>query len=115
MLNWTPAGAGGNMTVFTPTHFTFHAPSEHSIEGNFYDLELQIEHRYAEDGWLGAMVSVFFDRVAGGNRDNPFFDELFDRTLDRVNITLHTMMRGMNVTTIDYWNYDGSLTTPPCT
>lgn len=32
------------MLGYTATSFEFHAPSEHTIEGTQYDLEMQITH-----------------------------------------------------------------------
>ena len=70
--------ADGSMSVFRPLQFHFHAPSEHTIEGNFFDLELHVVHLYAEDNGLGAVIGFMFDRVAGGNYDNDFLDAFID-------------------------------------
>lgn len=48
-----------------------HAPSEHTVKGQHYDLELHFVHTYL-DGSLGAVIGVFFDTKAGGDVDNPF-------------------------------------------
>lgn len=40
-----------------------------------YDAEIHIAHNYT-DGTLGAIVAVFFDRKAGGNKTNPFLSQV---------------------------------------
>ena len=50
---------------FYPTQINFHAPSEHTVNGYNYDLEMQILHTYA-GGSLGGVISFFFDVEKGG-------------------------------------------------
>ena len=50
---------------FYPIQLHFHAPSEHTVNGMFYDLEMHIVHTY-EDGSLGAVLGIFFDVEKGG-------------------------------------------------
>ena len=69
----------------------FRAPSEHTFEGRHTDLELQFYHRTPEglirtderNDWDGRrldgkamVISIFFDRLHGGNQDNPFIESL---------------------------------------
>ena len=58
-----------------PAQFHIHAPSEHTFDGVSRDLELHFVHLYAGGG-LGAVIGVTFDRVAGGNKDNYFLDQI---------------------------------------
>lgn len=53
--------------------FHFHAPSEHTIDGEFRDLELHIVH-YLQDGDLLklSVLGIFFDIEKGGNEPNEF-------------------------------------------
>ena len=37
---------------------------------------MQIVHQYADGSGLGAILSIFFDRAAGGNMDNDFVASL---------------------------------------
>jgi carbonic anhydrase len=55
----------GDDLVFYPAQLHFHAPSEHTVNGKHYDLELHIVH-LTEAGAPGAVIGVFFDREAGG-------------------------------------------------
>lgn len=61
--------------MFMPLQFHFHAPSEHTFDGKFYDLELHIVHQEYNTGKLG-VLAIFFDRTAGGNSRNDFIASL---------------------------------------
>mmetsp|Transcript_23990 Transcript_23990/g.36843 ORF Transcript_23990/g.36843 Transcript_23990/m.36843 type:complete len:92 (+) Transcript_23990:480-755(+) len=51
-------------TKFKPTHFVVHSPSEHTINGNYMDIELQIHHTSgdAKAKFPKAVVSVLFSK-----------------------------------------------------
>jgi carbonic anhydrase len=49
----------------------FHAPSEHTVEGKHFDLELHIVHVDAVQN-PAAVIAIFFDRVEGGTFYNEF-------------------------------------------
>ena len=51
----------------------FHTPSEHTFDGENFDLELHIVHKYKEDGSLGSVLGVMFEE---NNEDNPLIDSL---------------------------------------
>ena len=96
------------------------APSEHTIDGRYADLELHFLHMYP-DGSLGAMVGIFFDRQMGGDQENFFLEQILP--IFKANdghskviegpMFIASFLRGLD--TDDFWHYDGSLTTPPCT
>ena len=78
----------GEVNEWVPARMLFRAPSEHTFEGRHMDLELQLIHRSDEpitdeesfldkrvDGRL-MVTSVFFDRLHGGNQQNPFLESL---------------------------------------
>ena len=110
----------GSKSLFTAYQFNFHAPSEHTVDGRSYDLEMHIMHHYRDEPkQLGAIIAIFFDRKIGGNFDNPLLDSLkFSKTTQGVglsvtNVNLATFLSGVNFSR--YWSYRGSITTPPCT
>ena len=104
--------ADGTKSVFSPLQFHFHAPSEHSVDGKLYDLEVHFVHLYKESKDLGAVIGIFFDKEEGGDYESEFLNNLWDGG-DEVVIQVESFLR--NVDFSEYWNYPGSLTTPPCT
>ena len=104
--------ADGSKSIFKILQFHFHAPSEHTVDGKNYDLEVHLVHLYAENDGLGGVIGIFFDRTAG-NYNNDFLDAFWDTDSERASINLASFLR--NVDFSQYWNYPGSLTTPPCT
>lgn len=65
---------GGQEARFKPYEVNVHNPSEHTINGNHFDLEMQFVHKYSKDDSLGAIVSVFFDIKKGANEENSFIE-----------------------------------------
>jgi carbonic anhydrase len=103
--------ADGTKSIFKVLQFHFHAPSEHSVNGELYDLEVHFVHLYADTNGLGGVIGVFFDRTAG-NYDNDFLTKFWEEG-DNVDVNVASFLS--NVDFSEYWNYPGSLTTPPCT
>ena len=66
-------------TLYNPLQFHFHAPSEHTVDGKFYDLEVHFVHTLADQA-SGAnkytVYGVFFDVETGGGEFNPFLASL---------------------------------------
>ena len=52
---------GGEEDQFTPLNFHFHSPSDHTINGKSYDLEMHIVHVHKRTKRLGAVLSILFD------------------------------------------------------
>jgi carbonic anhydrase len=93
----------------------FHAPSEHSLDGLHYPMEMHLVHA-GPDGKPGLVVGVFL--VQGG--DNPAFTPLLSdlpkvkgarKDDSSVTVDLAKLLPENRA----YLAYDGSLTTPPCT
>lgn len=56
-----------------------HSPSEHTVDGKHYDLELHILHHYkGTDGMLGAMIGIFFQVDEEHDEDNDLFTSIFE-------------------------------------
>jgi carbonic anhydrase len=125
-VKWSPIIDGilqihdalGNDLTYYPAQLHFHAPSEHTVNGKHYDLEMHIVH-LTEGGAPGAVIGIFFDREAGGPLSNKLLGELQPNLATQVGhttngpIDLNDFFSSLNFE--NYWQYEGSLTTPPCT
>jgi carbonic anhydrase len=92
--------------------FHFHAPSENTVSGKTFPMEMHLVHK-SKEGKL-AVVGVFF-KSGGRSGENDSIDAVF-RTM--ANRAAHG--RG-SIDAIDllphdrgYYHFMGSLTTPPC-
>lgn len=112
----------GLLTGYSGQSFIFRAPSEHEIDGDSYDLELQIVHNisstFASKGltiFTSAIVSVFFESSSSAS-DNAFITALSLSTPGSLtNVTLSSLMSTIFPSTgSEYYTYQGSFTTPTC-
>lgn len=80
-------------------------------------------YHVTEDKAHHSVVSIFFDRKAGGNRDNDFIANLFTTPDNQtINNKPNWIPSGVHIEalleTLDknkIFHYEGSLTVPPCT
>jgi len=93
--------------------FHFHAPSEHTVDGRHFPMELHLVHK-DQDGKL-AVVGVLLEE---GER-NKAYDVIWSnvpeesggkRHLENVRLEVEDLIPKTGGT----WRYEGSLTTPPC-
>lgn len=99
-------------SVWTLQQFHFHAPSENTVHGKHYAMEMHLVHKNAE-GEL-AVVAVMFDTGAA----NPEIDDLWKNmpTHSEQDTALNASLDINKLLPVDktYWRFSGSLTTPPC-
>ena len=100
--------------VFHLKQFHFHTPSEHTIDGKNFPMEMHLVHQ-SEDGSL-AVVGVLFQE---GKEPNKNFEKIVANLPDSkgeskhitdVNLELQLHIPDDNAA----FHYKGSLTTPPC-
>ncbi|HEY3351430.1 MAG TPA: carbonic anhydrase family protein [Thermoanaerobaculia bacterium] len=95
--------------------FHFHAPSEHSLDGLHYPMEMHLVH-VAPDGKSSLVVGIFLVQGGGSPALAPVFTSLpkekgAKRDDTSVTIGLADLLPGDRT----YLAYEGSFTAPPCT
>ncbi len=100
-------------TKYHLLQFHFHAPSEHTVTGNLYDMEMHLVHK-SEDGTL-AVIGVLIKSGSVNTAFNTFWHHLPALPGESAQIN-DVILNASDVlpTTKHTYRYEGSLTTPPC-
>ncbi|MGP8305816.1 carbonic anhydrase [Vibrio sp. YIC-376] len=96
---------------FNLKQFHFHTPSENHVDGKSYPLEAHYVHA-DKDGNL-AVVAVFFEKGDA----NPALEKLLETIPEKDNnVTIRAPFdtSALIPSDKDYYRFNGSLTTPPC-
>lgn len=116
-------------TVYIATDIIFHTPSEHTIEGKRFPLELQILHEAKSKGDYGkkvilsflftgkpAVYNKFIDDLDFFNLPNPFDKKrkLYNKLLVPDILTNSGEQSMSFLRPFSFYTYQGSLTYPPC-
>ncbi|GAB6063462.1 carbonic anhydrase [Deferrisoma palaeochoriense] len=110
--------AGSTLTVdgrtFVLKQFHFHAPSENTVEGKSFPLEAHFVH--ADDQGNLAVLALLFEQ----GEENPELAKIWahmpasagsQASPEGVSVRADALLPASR----DYYRYNGSLTTPPCT
>ncbi|MCF7971077.1 MAG: carbonic anhydrase family protein [Methylococcaceae bacterium] len=95
------------------TQLQFHSPSENQINGQSYPLEAQLTH-IDKLGNL-AILSIMFS----AGIENPTLKDIWALMPEKAGVKNNKLpaisAKGLLPNNLDYYRYNGSLTTPPCT
>ncbi|MDZ7589351.1 MAG: carbonic anhydrase family protein [Rubrivivax sp.] len=109
--------AGSGITVdgirFDLKQFHFHSPSENRINGKSFPLEAHLVHA-DKDGML-AVVSVMFEEGKANPTIGAAWSKMPKAEGEKNPLPVKAAAAGLLPTDRDYYRYNGSLTTPPCT
>lgn len=107
---------GNSVTIGDKTYnlaqFHFHHVSEHTVDGNPYPLEAHFVH-FAPDGKSAAVVGVLFNT----GDENETIETVWEAMPEHEGEATSEAAidpTGMLPSDLGYYNYSGSLTTPPC-
>jgi carbonic anhydrase len=98
---------------FQLLQYHFHSPSEHTVGGKHYPMEMHMVHKSAE-GKL-AVVGVFIEEGQQNAAFDPIWSNLpkskgTENHFENVTVDVSNLLPASTTT----YRYDGSLTTPPC-
>jgi len=98
---------------FQLLQYHFHSPSEHTVAGRHYPMEMHLVHKSAQ-GKL-AVIGVFIEEGQHNAAFDPIWSNLpktkgTENHFENVTVDVNSLLP----TGSHSYRYDGSLTTPPC-
>ena len=99
--------------IFQLKQFHFHSPSENTINGQSFPLEAHFVHA-AEDGSL-AVISVLYEIGRENDALARLWRQMPTEAGKKAAMASQVTARGLMPEDRDYYRFNGSLTTPPCT
>ena len=99
--------------VFELKQYHFHGPSEHTVAGKHYPMEMHLVHQ-SSAGRL-AVIGVFIEEGAHNAAFDPVWSNLpktkgAETHVEGVTVDVNQLLPSSGAS----YRYDGSLTTPPC-
>jgi carbonic anhydrase len=93
--------------------FHYHAPSEHTVDGESFPAEIHIVHKSADEKL--AVVGILLKEGAENDAFDAFINNLPAEKTDPKDAGATIDATGFLPAIQTTYRYDGSLTTPPCT
>ena len=90
----------------------FHSPSEHTVNGKHFPMEIHLVHT-DDDGGL-VVVGIMVEEGEEDAMLNRIWSFMPEHAGESTESPLTVFESGVLPPTRDYFSYDGSLTTPPC-
>lgn len=108
---------GSSITVdgikFELKQFHFHTPSENTIDGKYFPLEAHFVH--ADENGNLAVIGVMFEYGAKNPVIEKIWEEMPEHAKDVEKLTISAEdVKNILPANRDYYRFNGSLTTPPC-
>ncbi|KAM3257888.1 hypothetical protein ACQJBY_049920 [Aegilops geniculata] len=121
ILQWK--GGNGKLTIekkdYVLQQVHWHVPSEHTINGTRFDMELHMVHQ--DSSKARAVISVLYSTKEAGDPDKtltdlaPYFKRLAGKYNEDEDVKEPVDPSVWVDKASGFYRYDGSLTTPPCT
>ena len=112
-VNYTP---GSKLSVdgheFELKQYHFHAPSENHINGKSYPMEAHLVHADENDN-LAVIAVMFVEGKANQSIANAW-PHMPEKASEKRSLSSAVSAEGILPSSQDYYRFNGSLTTPPC-
>jgi carbonic anhydrase len=109
--------AGSSITLnghnFELKQFHFHTPSENHINGKSYPMEAHLVH--ADKAGNLAVVAVMFEQGVANSAMADLWKQIPKKAGDKDSLSSKVNVSNLLPENKDYYRFNGSLTTPPCT
>ena len=113
-VNYAP---GSSISIdgvqFDLKQFHFHAPSENHIDGKAYAMEAHLVH--ADKYGNLAVVALMFEEGAENKALAPIWSSMPEDAGGKKKLPSSFAVARLLPSSHDYYSFNGSLTTPPCT
>lgn len=98
--------------TFTLQQFHFHAPSENTVHGKHYAMEMHLVHKDANGALV--VVAVMFDKGDANTELDKLWATMPEKAEQEVKVTTQMDLNALLPKDKTFWRFSGSLTTPPC-
>jgi len=100
-------------TSYELAQYHFHAPSEHTVRGRRWPMEMHLVHKSSSGGL--AVVGVLIEKGAANAAFDPIWSNLpraagAESHFEHIKVNVDDLLPKARTA----YRYDGSLTTPPC-